>query len=412
MYLNILKNTKKIYVISILIVIVFGVFLYTSWGSKQNHSLSEILALNVPEISDTVDKDYFDNVISKVEDYIKLAESYNFSDQHFVNLLNVAKNALNESKAIGNTENGIVKARMAAIYAKTALIYVQAELKIVNKVMIKNERENLKNIYIELKDRLNLMSSGSTNNTQQLRECVGVLASIEHELSNIDDLLSQTLKLENASMFASLRIAYIAGELEDMNLSLKYVEFLMKNNASNLACSINVNRAYNRLYIIVRNSTKLFISYPNTSLGNLTLKEAKGYIERAEKNYNSGYKVAAFINLLVSYALLNALNEISNVSDPWYSNVKVTLADVFDAKRNAVQALSEILRVENVSPLMLKILLSYAYSDLLFADKTLKRSLESGYLSDESLRIGYSLYTRAGLYIKSLEKILNELKII
>ena len=232
MYLNILKNTKKIYVISILIVIVFGVFLYTSWGSKQNHSLSEILALNVPEISDTVDKDYFDNVISKVEDYIK---------------------------------------------------YVQAELKIVNKVMIKNERENLKNIYIELKDRLNLMSSGSTNNTQQLRECVGVLASIEHELSNIDDLLSQTLKLENASMFASLRIAYIAGELEDMNLSLKYVEFLMKNNASNLACSINVNRAYNRLYIIVRNSTKLFISYPNTSLGNLTLKEAKGYIERAEK---------------------------------------------------------------------------------------------------------------------------------
>ncbi|MGC8948796.1 MAG: hypothetical protein ACP5OK_05615 [Thermoprotei archaeon] len=283
MYLNILKNTKKIYVISILIVIVFGVFLYTSWGSKQNHSLSEILALNVPEISDTVDKDYFDNVISKVEDYIKLAESYNFSDQHFVNLLNVAKNALNESKAIGNMENGIVKARMAAIYAKTALIYVQAELKIVNKVMIKNERENLKNIYIELKDRLNLMSSGSTNNTQQLRECVGVLASIEHELSNIDDLLSQTLKLENASMFASLRIAYIAGELEDMNLSLKYVEFLMKNNASNLACSINVNRAYNRLYIIVRNSTKLFISYPNTSLGNLTLKEAKGYIERAEK---------------------------------------------------------------------------------------------------------------------------------
>ncbi|MGC8948797.1 MAG: hypothetical protein ACP5OK_05620 [Thermoprotei archaeon] len=116
--------------------------------------------------------------------------------------------------------------------------------------------------------------------------------------------------------------------------------------------------------------------------------------------------------MLVSYALLNALNEISNVSDPWYSNVKVTLADVFDAKRNAVEALNEILRVENVSPLMLKMLLSYAYSDLLFADKTLKRSLESGYLSDESLRIGYSLYTRAGLYIKSLEKILNELKII
>lgn len=412
-------NTKGIVTLILVVIVISSVaFLYVySVKSDEEYLLSQVLSIKVPRISDiddyiinnTLINSTYSKVIQKVEGYINVAESYNFSDQEFYNLLSTSKRGLNESKNQSNVWAGLTRAHYASVYAKTALAYVQMKLGKMNESVINSEKLNLENKLVKLKNEFDLLTYGKIDNIQELKQCIANVAFIEYRFSSVESALNASF--QDVDRPESLRVAYIAGALEGANGALEEIEILMKSSSllNDSRCRINIDSAYDRFYSMIKNDSRFSRNYNNVSLGNLTLTEARNYFNRAVRNAKNGYKAAAFMDLFISYVLLNALDEVYVLPDPWYSNVKVSAKDVFIAKRNVAQALEEIINNAKVSHLMLRMLLDYAYADVLFADSVLTRAFQSKNFSDEALRIGFALYTRAELYIKSLKNALNML---
>jgi len=399
-------NIKNVIGIGLIFVLLLSVSIYGTSTKNDKEILESTLKVEIPTIPSLVaiNNSLSENAINRAEYLISQAQSTKSNDKEIQRFLQSAIKKLETSKSEKNPWKALIHAREASIEAITAIAYDQAKEGKLSEKDILNEVPKWMN-------KIQLLKTKLKYNGKNLRESLIITAEVERSLDSAENWLSQAQEILNSNNRPrELRIAYAMGALEAVRGNLEDAEFLLNSVQKD---GTDQEGTITEMYRKLKEETMLKLdnrTYPKESFANLTFYEAKGFIKRAETRFNNGFRASATIDIMHAVVLLESLDSLSEVPDPWYNNTTITANDIYQAKKQAVQALEETIRNANGNELSLY-LLKFAEADIQMADSLVKRSVDSGRLENtESLRLAYALYLRAASYAKNVSKVIELLQ--
>ncbi|HDH44525.1 MAG TPA: hypothetical protein ENG66_03935 [Thermococcus sp.] len=400
---------KKFIGVGLVFVLLLSIGIYVM-STKNNKEAKEVLesALKVetPTIPSLVaiDNSLLENAINRAEYLISQAQSIQSNDKEIQRFLQSALKKLNISKSEKDSWKALTNAREASVEAVTVIAYAQAKEGKLSEEDVLNEAPTWMNKLQILKTRLRY-------NGKNLEYSLIITAEVERSLDSAENWLNQAQEILNSNNRSKeLRIAYAMGTLEAVRGNLEDAEFLLnslqKDGTDQEGIITGIYTRFNKEVTLKLDNR----DYPKESFANLTLHEAKGFIKRAEPRFNHGFKASATIDVMHAFVLAESLDTLSKVPDPWYTNATITANDIYQAKKQAVQALNEAIKSANDNVLSLY-LLRFVDSEIKTADSLVKRSIDSGrFENTESLRLAYALYFRAASYAKNVNKVIELLQ--
>lgn len=384
-----------------------GIYVMSTKNKKEAKEVLEFaLKVETPTISSpiAVDNSVLENAINRAEHLISQAQSIQSNDKEIQRFLQSALKKLNTAKSEKDSWKALTNAREASVEAMTVIAYAQAKEGKLSEEDVLNEVPTWMNKLQILKTRLRY-------NGKNLEYSLIITAEVERSLDSAENWLNQAQEILNSNNRSKeLRIAYAMGALEAVHGNLEDAEFLLnslqKDGSDQEGIITGIYTRFNK-EVTLKLDNRV---YPKESFANLTLHEAKEFIKRAETRFNHGSKASATIDVVHAFVLAESLDTLSKVPDPWYTNATITANDIYQAKKQAVQALNEAIKSANGSVLSLY-LLRFVDSEIKTADSLVKRSIDSGrFENTESLRLAYALYLRAASYAKNVNKAIELLQ--
>ncbi|MCD6278763.1 MAG: hypothetical protein J7J11_03680 [Desulfurococcales archaeon] len=401
---------RRLLVIVIPVAVVLTFLAATSAPNLSSTSavLNSAIDLHPPYINASVpvNRNYCLRAVKYAEEIIEKAAEHSGSDSYVRDLIAKAKVALREARDRVGSYECLRWCRLASILGREALSYIEYSEGSVSRESVLSEVRVLELKLREVKDMYEkeLSKLGGGYPTTYLL--------VEDLLSSAEDLLDQVPQiLELSGRPEHLLISHASMVLEDARLRILDSEYLLTSGLGNSGRILrDVEGLYEKLHADVVKKLELMPEDLGRTLGNLTVQEVRSYVEQASLLYNRGYRLKAVTYLLVAMTYLNSLSDVSAIPDPWVSNFSVGASDVLKAKEEAVRAAERVVEFAQKSGVpdeLLSHLLSSAYSDIDFADKSIQRCLELNEVKTSSLRYAYAFYVRANAYLKELEKTLE-----
>nr|CCE70290.1 TPA: hypothetical protein PAB0594 [Pyrococcus abyssi GE5] len=398
-------DIKKVMGIGLAFVLLLSVIITMNTKSDKE-ILESTLKIDIPVIPNLIamNDSLLETAVNRAEYLISQAQSTQLNDEEIQRLLQSALKKLEISKSEKDPWKALINAREASVEAVTVIAYAQAKKG-------KLSEEDVLNEIPAWASKIQLLKTKMKYNGEDLEQSIIITAEVERSLDSAENWLSQAQEILNLkNMSRALRIAYAMGALEAVRGNLEDAEFLLSSVQKD---GIDQEEVFVRIYKRLSKEASSRLddkAYPKESFANLTLHAAEEFIKRAESRFNRGFKALAIIDIMHALVLLESLDALSEVPDPWYTNATITANDVYQAKKQAVQALNEAIKNANGNELSLY-LLKFADSDIKTADSLVKRSIDSGrFKNTESLRLAYALYIRATSYAKNVNKVIELLQ--
>jgi hypothetical protein len=395
-------HVKRVIAIVLAFILVLGLVTYATGARHGREVLASTLEIGIPAIPSlpVTNSSLSQNAINRAEHLILQVQSAKSGEGEIVQgLLNRAIEKVEASKSEENSWEALEYAREASVEAMMAIAYSQAEEgKLSEKDVLDQVPGWAKEIQL-LKTKLNYKG-------KNLQDALIISAEIERSLDSAESWLKQAPEvLSFNEMQREVRIAHAMGGLEAVRGNLEDAEFLLNSVQKDGTDQEGaITDAYEKFY----GETTLGVDgrvYPKESFANLNLDETKGFIERAESRFNNGYKAVASTDIMYAFVVLQSIDNLSEVPDPWYSNATITAKDVYQDKEQAVKALNEAIENAEGDQLALYLLQS-ARSEIEVADYLVKRSIDLGrFENTESLRLAHACYVRASSYSSNINKI-------
>jgi hypothetical protein len=395
-------HVKRVIAIVLAFILVLGLVTYATGARHGREVLASTLEIGIPAIPSlpVTNSSLSQNAINRAEHLILQVQSAKSGEGEIVQgLLNRAIEKVEASKSEENSWEALEYAREASVEAMMAIAYSQAEEgKLSEKDVLDQVPGWAKEIQL-LKTKLNYKG-------KNLQDALIISAEIERSLDSAESWLKQAPEvLSFNEMQREVRIAHAMGGLEAVRGNLEDAEFLLNSVQKDGTDQEGaITDAYEKFY----GETTLGVDgrvYPKESFANLNLDETKGFIERAESRFNNGYKAVASTDIMYAFVVLQSIDNLSEVPDPWYSNATITAKDVYRDKEQAVKALNEAIENAEGDQLALYLLQS-ARSEIEVADYLVKRSIDLGrFENTESLRLAHACYVRASSYSSNINKI-------
>ena len=404
--MKIMDIKKKVIGMGLVFVLLLSISIYAMSSKNNKEMLESTLKVKTPTIPSfvAIDNSLLETAVNRAEYLVSQAQSTQSNDKEIQRLLQSAIKKLDTSKSEKDSWKALINAREASVEAMTVMAYVQAKEGKLSKKDVLNEVPTWAS-------KIKLLKTKLKYNGKNLEQSLIITAEVERSLDSAENWLSQVQEILNSNNRPEeLRIAYAMGALEAARGNLEDAESLLnsvqKDGINQEEIVIGMYKRLNK-EVMARVNSRI---YPKESFANLTAYEAKGFIKRAESRFNNGFKASATIDIIHAFVLLESLDTLSKVPDPWYTNTTITATDVYQAKKQAVQALNEAIRNTNGSELSLS-LLKFADADIQMADSLVKRSIDSGrFENTESLRLAYALYIRAASYARNVNKVIELLQ--
>ncbi len=401
-----IMDIKKVMNIGLVLILLLGVSIYAMSMKNDKEILEATLKVKTPTIPSfvAINNSLVENAINRAEYLISQAQSTKSNDKEIQRFLQSATKKLETSKSEKDPWKALINARKASIEAMTVIAYAQAKEEKLSEEDILNEVPKWMN-------KLQLLKAKLKHNGKNLEYSLIITAEVERSLDSAENWLNQAQEILNSNNRPKeLRIAYAMGALEAVRGNLEDAELLLnsvqKDGTDQEGIIVEMYRKLNEETMLKLGNR----AYPKESFANLTFYEAKGFLKRAETRFNNGFKASATIDIMHALVLLESIDSLSEVPDPWYNNTTITADDVYQAKKQAVQALDEAIKNANGNELSLY-LLKFADADIQMADSLVKRSIDSGrFENTESLRLAYALYLRAASYAKHVNKVIELLQ--
>ncbi|WP_048152062.1 hypothetical protein [Palaeococcus ferrophilus] len=396
-------DIKKVIGIGLVFVLLLSVSIYAVSTKDNKEILESTLKVETPTIPSpvAVDNALLEATVNRAEYLISQAQSTTLNDREIQRVMQSAIKKLEISKSEKDSWRALISAREASVEATTVIAYTQAKEGELSEKDVLNEVPNWGSKIQLLKARLKY-------NGENLEQSLIITAEVERSLESAENWLSQAQEILNLNNRPrELRIAYSLGALEAVRGNLEDAEFLLnslqKDGTGQEGNIMEIYTRFNKEVMLKLNTS----TYPKESFANLTLREAKGVIKRAESRFDKGFRASATIDVIHAFVLAESLDTLSKVPDPWYANATITAGDIYQAKKQAVQALNEAIKNANGNVLSLY-LLRFVDSEIKTADSLVKRSIESErFENTEALRLAYALYIRAASYAKNINKVVG-----
>jgi len=395
-------HVKRVIAIVLAFILVLGLVTYATGARHGREVLASTLEIGIPAIPSlpVTNSSLSQNAINRAEHLILQVQSAKSGEGEIVQgLLNRAIEKVEASKSEENSWEALEYAREASVEAMMAIAYSQAEEgKLSEKDVLDQVPGWAKEIQL-LKTKLNYKG-------KNLQDALIISAEIERSLDSAESWLKQAPEILSFNeMQREVRIAHAMGGLEAVRGNLEDAEFLLNSVQKDGTDQEGaITDAYEKFY----GETTLGVDgrvYPKESFANLNLDETKGFIERAESRFNNGYKAVASTDIMYAFVVLQSIDNLSEVPDPWCSNATITAKDVYQDKEQAVKALNEAIENAEGDQLALYLLQS-ARSEIEVADYLVKRSIDLGrFENTESLRLAHACYVRASSYSSNINKI-------
>ena len=394
-------RTKNIIAVVLSLVLLMGVVTYAMGTSDDRGMLVSTLEIDTPvvPVPFAVDSSLPQKAIGRAEFLILQAQSSISAKEEAVQkILNSAIENVRNSKSEENSWEALASARLASVDAMIAVAYGQAKEGKLNEKDVLDQVPGWAGKIQHLETRL-------TYKGMSFQDALISRAEVERSLSSADSWLEQVPGILNLDKVPrEMRLAQAMGSFEAVRGNLEDAEFLLssvQNKGTNQEEVIT--DAYERFH--GKATLGIDSTVTRGSFAELTFNEAKGFIERAELRFNSGYKASATTDIMCAFITLQILDVLSEVPDPWFGEAVITVEDIYRDKEQAVRALNEAIESAGGDGIELYLLQSVR-SDIETADYLIEMNMSTiTYGDTEGLAFAHAFYVRALSYAGSVHKV-------